>query len=184
MSITEKEWEQARDRAVDLLDQAGIVLTDEEKEDMEIVDYGFGNLDDIGTEIVVYINNDYYCAKELILFPGQICPEHRHPPLEDDYRGKQETFRCRWGEVYLHVEGEETPDSKAVPLEGREEYYTADKEIVLKPGEQYTISPDTKHWFQAGEKGAIVSEFSSPSVDEEDVFTDPKVERIPTIVSE
>src|SRR6185437_11532858 len=43
------------------------------------------------------------CAKELVLFPGQTCPEHRHPPLGPDKPGKEETFRCRWGTVYLYV---------------------------------------------------------------------------------
>jgi D-lyxose ketol-isomerase len=54
-------------------------------------------------------------------------------------------------------------------------------EMVLHPGDQYTIAPDTLHWFQAGEHGAIVSEFSSTSVDELDVFTDPNVKRVPEI---
>jgi D-lyxose ketol-isomerase len=52
-------------------------------------------------------------------------------------------------------------------------------EISLNPGEQYTIPPDTLHWFQAGDLGAIVSEFSSTSRDESDVFTDPRIRRIP-----
>jgi len=44
-------------------------------------------------------------------------------------------------------------------------------------GDQLTISPDTLHWFQAGEEGAIVSEFSTRSRDETDVFTDPSIRR-------
>ena len=52
-------------------------------------------------------------------------------------------------------------------------------EIALSPGQQYTIPPDTLHWFQAGDEGAIVSEFSSISRDESDVFTDPRIRRIP-----
>ena len=50
-------------------------------------------------------------------------------------------------------------------------------EIVLAPGEQYTIPPDTLHWFQAGAEGAIVSEFSTQSRDELDVFSDPQIVR-------
>lgn len=178
--ITKEEWRRARDRAVGLLEKAGIVLTPEEKEGIEIVDYGLGDLERVGTEIVVYVNTERYCAKELVLFPCQTCPEHLHPPL-DDNPGKQETFRCRWGEVYLHVPGEETRNPRAKPPKEREEYYTAKKEIVLTPGKQYTIPPNTPHWFQAGDQGAVISEFSSKSVDEKDVFTDPKVERITEI---
>jgi D-lyxose ketol-isomerase len=51
-------------------------------------------------------------------------------------------------------------------------------EIVLRPGEQYTIPPDTWHWFQAGDAGAIVSEFSTRSTDEHDIFVDPDIRRV------
>lgn len=45
-------------------------------------------------------------------------------------------------------------------------------EIVLEPGEQYTLYPETWHWFQAGEEGAVVSEFSTMSTDDTDLFFD------------
>ncbi|MHB1630169.1 MAG: D-lyxose/D-mannose family sugar isomerase, partial [Bacilli bacterium] len=60
--------------------------------------------------------------------------------------------------------------------------YTVFCEIELKPGDQYTIAPDTLHWFQAGAEGAVVSEFSSTSRDESDMFTDPRIQRIPETV--
>jgi D-lyxose ketol-isomerase len=95
-----------------------------------------------------------------------------------------ETFRCRSGEVYLYVEGEPTSNIKAVIPPKSVDYYTVFHEIKLLPGEQYTIMPGIKHWFQAGETGAIVSEFSSTSRDEFDIFTDPHVERIPVIIED
>ncbi len=52
--------------------------------------------------------------------------------------------------------------------------FTVWHEIELNPGDQYTLKPDTKHWFQAGDEGAIVSEFSTRSRDESDIFTDPQ----------
>jgi D-lyxose ketol-isomerase len=110
--------------------------------------------------VFVYVNTDRYCAKELVLYPRQTCPEHRHPPF-DGTPGKEETFRCRSGLVQLYVDGEE---------------------IVLRRGEQHTIPPDTLHWFQAGEEGAVVSEFSSASRDDLDVFTDPAIRRVPVVV--
>jgi D-lyxose ketol-isomerase len=48
---------------------------------------------------------------------------------------------------------------------------------VLGPGEQYTIPPNTLHSFEAGEEGAIVSEFSTTSRDDLDIFTDPRIVR-------
>ena len=41
------------------------------------------------------------------------------------------------------------------------------------------IMPDTLHWFQAGDQGAVISEFSTRSTDENDIFTDPRIQRVP-----
>lgn len=164
-------------RTVEILEKAGILLTEEEQKNIEIADMGLGHLEVEGLQLFTYINTDRYCAKELVLFPRQTCPEHLHPPVNGE-PGKQETFRCRWGTVYLYVEGEETAEIQGIPPAGKEDVYTARHEIILRPGQQYTIDPGTKHWFQAGEEGAIVSEFSSTSRDEFDVFTDPLVRRL------
>ncbi|ATY27145.1 D-lyxose/D-mannose family sugar isomerase [Bacillus velezensis] len=154
--------------------KAGIVLTDDEVEDIQIMDYGLGKLKETGLQLFIYVNTDRYCSKELVLFPRQTCPEHRHPPVGGE-KGKQETFRCRWGKVYLYVEGEKTENPSVLPPEEDKEYYTVWHEIVLEPGGQYTIPPDTKHWFQAGEEGAVITEMSSTSTDDHDVFTDPRI---------
>lgn len=162
----------------ELFERADIVLSDSELENIDYADFGLDNIEKEALNLVVYVNNKRYCAKEMVLLPRQTCPEHLHPDLEN-MEGKQETFRCRWGKVYLYVEGEDLkPDeiSATLPKENSQ-YYTAGKEIVLTPGEQYTIDPRTKHWFQAGPEGAVISEFSSPSYDEYDVFTNPNIKR-------
>jgi D-lyxose ketol-isomerase len=171
------EVDKARGRAIEMLERAGIAITPEEAQNLEIADFGLGRLESEGLEIVTYTNNDRYCAKELMLFPHQTCPEHKHPPVQGR-AGKQETFRCRQGIVYLYVPGEPVAAPKAKPPT---EFYTVFHEIILRPGEQYTLPPETLHWFQAGPEGAIVSEFSSPSVDEADIFTDPNVKRVPVV---
>lgn len=178
--LSQSEVDRARARAAALLAEAGIVLTPEEQSLLEVADFGLGDLDRTGLELVVYENNDRYCAKELVLFPRQTCPEHRHPPIGDD-PGKRETFRCRRGRVWLYVEGEPTEPLQAQVPDGDEEHYTVFHEVELRPGRQYTIPPDTKHWFQAGDEGAVVSEFSSMSRDEYDVFTDPRIRRVPEV---
>lgn len=174
---------QAQQRTAEMFRQVGIVLTPEEQNNIEVASFGLDNLEREGLELITYINTDRYCAKELVLFPRQTCPEHRHPPVGSD-PGKMETFRCRWGKVWLYVEGEPTDSIQAVVPAGSEAYYTVFHEIELNPGEQYTIPPDTKHWFQAGDEGAIVSEFSSTSRDEFDIFTDPRIQRIPVIIED
>jgi D-lyxose ketol-isomerase len=174
------EVEAARKRAAEMLKRAGIVITADERSDMEVIDLGLGEFERTGLVLVVYVNTDRYCGKELIMFPRQTCPEHRHPRVEVD-PGKMETFRCRWGKVWLYSEGEATARPKARVPEGSEDYYTVFHEVELNPGQQYTIPSDTLHWFQAGDEGAIVSEFSSTSRDESDVFTDPRIQRAPVI---
>ncbi len=153
--ITGDEQRQAQVYAAEQLAAAGIALTEAERDAIEVADFGLSRLREQGLIVLVYVNTDRYCAKELVLYPGQACPEHRHPPF-DGNPGKEETFRCRRGLVYLQVDG---------------------TEIVLKPGDQHTIPPDTLHSFRAGPEGAVVSEFSSTSRDDLDVFTDPNVRR-------
>ena len=175
--MSPEKIEEARKRTREILCKAGIVLTREESDRIEITDVGLGRLEEEGLEIVVYENNERYCAKELVMFPRQTCPEHRHPPV-DGNAGKMETFRVRQGVVWLYVEGTPTKPIKAIIPEVSRAYYTVFHEIELTPGKQYTIAPNTGHWFQAGDEGAIVSEFSSPSRDDADVFTDPRIVRV------
>jgi D-lyxose ketol-isomerase len=181
--LTRTQVRDAQKGAAALLNRVGIHLTDEEKAHIEIAEFGLGELAHTGLELVVYVNTDRYCAKELVLFPRQTCPEHRHPPVGND-PGKMETFRCRWGKVWLYVEGAATEPIQAAVPKSSTAYYTVFHEIELNSGEQYTIPPNTLHWFQAGDEGAVVSEFSSTSRDESDIFTDPRIKRIPEIMEE
>ncbi len=175
--------QETRDRYCRLIEQAGIVLTTSEQQELEIADFGLNDLQRQGLGIVVYENNGRYCAKELAMLPRQTCPEHRHPPIMNDRGeqvdpGKQETFRCRAGKVWLFVEGPAAASPSCRPPSGSEAHYTVWHEVELNPGDQYTIPPNTLHWFQAGDEGAVISEFSSVSRDESDIFTDPAIRRV------
>jgi D-lyxose ketol-isomerase len=95
--------------------------------------------------------------------------------------GKEETFRCRWGTVYLYIPGAPSANPACKPPAGSEGHYTMRHEIALHPGDQYTLAPDTPHWFQAGPEGAVVSEFSTRSTDDADRFRDPRIKRAPEV---
>lgn len=175
--MTSQEYQKALKRTYSYLKKAAIVIRQSERRSLEIVDFSLGRLEEIGLQLFTYINDERYCAKELVLFPYQICPEHRHP-RQGKEPGKKETFRCRLGQVYLYVPGPKTENPQAVVPEDKKKTFTVWREIILTPGDQYTIQPDTRHWFQGGPEGAVVSEFSSHSHDESDIFTDEEVERV------
>ena len=174
--LTEKQYEITRNRTIDFLKKAGIAITDQEKEKITVFDFDLGDLDNVGLELLVYVNTTRVCAKELVLFPGQTCVEHSHPTF-GAVPGKEETFRCRWGKVYLYVPGEPTRNIQARIPELIQDYVTVFHEIELNPGQQYILFPDTLHWFQAGPEGAVISEFSTTNTDETDQFTDPRIKR-------
>ena len=179
--LTRDEVIRRQQQSLDLFSQAGLVITPAEKDRIEIADFGLGDFEQTGLGVLVYVNTQRVCAKELAMLPRQTCPEHRHPTVGGRL-GKEETFRCRWGTVYLYLPGEASQPRHAHPPAGRQETYNVWREVVLKPGEQCTLSPDTRHWFQSGDQGAVVSEFSSTSTDEADVFTDPEIQRLTQVV--
>ncbi len=172
----------AQARARLMLADAGIQITSAESAAIEVADLQLNRLSIEGLQLLTYFNDARYCAKELVLFPRQTCPEHRHPPVHGD-AGKQETFRCRNGVVYLYVEGPRTHPIQARIPEAGVPFYTVFHEHILHPGDQHTIPPNTLHWFQAGPEGAIVSEFSSTSRDAFDVFTNPNIRRATVVDS-
>jgi len=174
--LTHDELNGARDRAAAALADSGIVLTSRERASIEVADFGLSRLDEVGLQLVTYVNTPRVCAKELVLFPRQTCPEHRHPPTASS-PGKEETFRCRGGTVFLYVEGVPTENPVCRPPAFCADAFTVWHEVELRPGEQHTIAPNVLHWFQAGDAGAVVSEFSTTSTDELDVFTDPRITR-------
>ena len=180
--LTQDEVKRRQQQSLDLFHRAGLVITPAEQEGIEVADFGLGDFEGTGLGVLIYVNTQRVCAKELAMLPRQTCPEHRHPSV-NGRPGKEETFRCRWGEVYLYLPGDASQPRRSNPPAGRESTYTVWREVVLKPGDQYTLSPDTLHWFQAGDQGAVVSEFSSTSTDEADVFTDLDIQRFTRIVA-
>ncbi len=179
ISVSEKQKAVAHTLAA--LAEAGIALTPGEEQRIEVADFGLSRLSEVGLQLLTYVNTASVCAKELVLSPWQTCPEHTHPPVEGE-PGKEETFRCRRGTVLLYVPGARSENPGARVPADVVPYLTVWREVVLQPGEQYTLEPNTLHWFQAAGDGAIVSEFSTTSRDEADIFTDPRIERATTVV--
>ena len=143
---------------------------------MEIADFGLGEIEISGAQIITLVDTPQIAAKILVMLPHQTEPEHTHPAI-GEYLGKEETIRCEWGELYLFSPGNPTAHPKGQPPAHRRETYTVCKEEILHPGDQVTFPPNTPHWFQGGPQGAVIWSFSTKVVDKKDIFTDPAIIR-------
>ena len=157
------EKEGARKKAYLVMMGSGVRVTEKEMENLLVEDYGCNNLKTIGSQRVVYLNDAVYAA-EVVLFPGQTRPELRHP-------GRDVTFRCREGKVYVYTEGEQPVPIKAKLPKGKNLDFTVFCETELNPGEQITIPAGKKYWLQGAENGALLLELSGPYDAGQDVFT-------------
>mgnify|MGYP000934529162 CR=1 FL=1 len=177
--LKKKEVFEAQIKAAELIKKSGIKISDEEVKRIEVVDFGLGNLQKEGAQILTFYSTNRASAKVIVLFPYQTLPEHWHPQIGND-PGKEETIRVAYGTVYLYIPGEANIKEGFIP-KGKEEYYTARHEIVMKCCDQITLIPGTKHWLQSGEEGAVMYSFSTCARDVLDLFSDPHIVRIPKI---
>jgi D-lyxose ketol-isomerase len=163
--------------AAGLIARAGILVRDDEIASIELADFGLGNLQSEGAQILTLVQTPRVAAKLIVLFPGQTLPEHWHPPVGDD-PGKEETIRVFWGSLSLCTPGDDGLTRAAIPS-GKDRFYTCRRERLLSAGEQSYLPPGTRHWFQGGPEGVVAGSFTSVAHDTLDRFTDPGVIRRP-----
>jgi len=180
--ITRALLESAQQRAVEMIRDSGVVITEDEASAIDAVDFGLSNLEAEGAQILTMVQTERVSVKLLVLFPNQTEPEHWHPPVDDD-PGKEETVRVVKGPVYFYVDGPDTLNGGFI-VPGKESVYTCRHEVVLHAGEQMTLQPGAKHWFQAGAEGAVLYSYSSVARDVLDGFTDPLIRRETVVVDE
>ena len=179
--IRKQELQEVCSEALNLIEQAGIYLTEFDKKNLTAADFGLNNIRDEGIEILTLFDTNRMAAKILVLLPFQTEPEHWHPPVGDD-PGKEEVIRAIWGDLTFYIPGVNNMQ-KGFIVEGKEHCYTMRHEVDLKPGDQLILPPGTKHWFQAGARGAVMYSFSTKVTDLMDQFTDPNVIR-QTVIEE
>jgi D-lyxose ketol-isomerase len=180
--ITRSQLKELQQKAFKLFKKAGLRLTEEECDRIEVADFGLGAPECEGAQIFTFVQTNRYAAKIIGLLPGQTLPEHWHPPVGDD-PGKQETVRVAWGRLYICADGPDTL-KKGLIVPGKEAVYTARCESVCAPGATRTFQPGEKHWFQAGPAGTVFYSFSSVVRDTLDGFSDPAVQRSTRIVGD
>jgi D-lyxose ketol-isomerase len=159
-------------QAYELLEKSGFSLTHSELSSMEANDFGLDNFEEEGFFLIDLLRTDRVRVNLLILLPNQSLPQHLHPSYEDE-EGKEETLRVLYGETKVYVEGDENNPEIRIP-ENKEPFYTSRHEIHLKLGEQYSVSPNTKHWFQAGPNGSVNIAFQNRVNEDHNVFYDPE----------
>ena len=178
--ITRAEHKNAQGKAAGMIQKSGIKIGEDEIDRIEVVDFGLSHLEIEGAQILTFFSTDRVTAKVIALFPGQTLPEHWHLPVGDD-PGKQEIIRVVDGTACICIPGDDTLKSAKIPA-GKEDMYTCRHEVVMKECDQLILEPGTKHWFQAGDEGAIMYSFSTCARDMLDRFTDPKVVRKTVVV--
>jgi len=178
--ITTQELLHARRQAAGMIREAGIHITDKEADGIEVVDFGLSRLEKEGVQVLTLVQTDRISVKVLALFPNQTEPEHWHPPVGSD-PGKEETVRVISGTMYFYVPGENT-FKEGFLVKGKEHCYTMRHELVMRPGDQVTLAPGVKHWFQARNEGVVMYSFSTIARDVMDQFTDKAIVRTTKVV--
>jgi D-lyxose ketol-isomerase len=178
--LTRQLQQIARRQAGEMISRAGIHVTDKEAESIEVVDFGLNRLHKEGVQVLTLLQTERISVKVLALFPNQTEPEHWHPPVADD-PGKEETVRVISGTLYFYIPGANT-FKEGFLVKGKEHCYTMRHEIVMRPGDQITLAPGAKHWFQARAEGVVMYSFSTVARDALDQFTDKDIVRITKII--
>ncbi|MEL7147886.1 MAG: cupin domain-containing protein, partial [Bacteroidota bacterium] len=99
-----------------------------------------------------------------------------------DDPGKEEVIRAISGDLRFYIPGENSMKEGFI-VDDKQSCYTMRNEVVMKPGDQLVLPAGTKHWFQAGEEGAVMYSFSTTVTDLNDQFTDPDIVR-ETVIEE
>jgi len=178
--LMKQQQQQARRQAGEMIGRAGIHVTDQEAEGIEVVDFGLSRLEKEGVQVLTLVQTERISVKVLALFPNQTEPEHWHPPVAGD-PGKEETVRVISGTLFFYIPGENT-FKEGFLVKGKEHCYTMRHEIVMRPGDQITLAPGVKHWFQARDEGVVMYSFSTIARDALDQFTDKEIVRITKII--
>ena len=113
--------------------------------------YGLEKFYKFGLSMIVIINKSY-CKKYLFLFKKQIHPEQFH-------KKKKETFLILFGKIELNI----TFNKKK-------------KQMIMKPGEVFTIEPGMIHGFKAlSLTGAVIEEISTESIRTDSYYIDDRI---------
>lgn len=142
-----------------------------------------------GTEIDLYRDNEFQIVQAVDGMSRY--PEERAVDVVAVFPGKSETFKAIYGDGVLFADTAQVifcppgVDPEAIPPEllplvetvRKEQAITTKRMIYMTLGMNVLLSKNTRHAFLAGKNGCVYLEFSTPSMDEADRFTDKRVVR-------
>ncbi len=140
--ITQMAYREAKQRAADLLGQTGVSLTQDELAQIAVADFGLGDLEKVGAQILTLLDSPEIAAKLIVLFPWQVLPEHRHPWALSGESGKRygaSSVRsiCMW-KISPRIQVPDCTPTTARP--GDPDAWAT----------RAALAPNTFHWFRAG----------------------------------
>jgi len=180
--ITRTQERDLRARATSIFREMGFPLDPDELERSAVADFGLSRPESEGAQILTLFATERISAKLIALLPGQILPEHWHPPVSAD-PGKEEILRGFWGMVMYFDEGTANLDNVEFPA-GKADCYSCRSRLDLSPGDQVIIPPGRKHWMKGGPEGGCVISFSTCVRDILDQFTDPDIVRTTRVMED
>jgi len=180
--ISRSQERSLRQKAAEILLQTGAPVTQAEMDSIAVADFGLSVPLQEGAQILTLFATERISAKLIVLLPGQILPEHWHPPVGGD-PGKEEILRGYWGSVLYFEEGSAPVDTSLIPP-GKQTSFTCGNLIELTAGSQVIIPPGVKHWMRGGPSGGCIFSFSTCVRDILDQFTDKNVIRTTMVVDD
>ena len=156
--------------------------------------YGIREYNDDGTPKVVGGEQQYrYLDMDYAIMQSESrdskLPSEMLEAIVHHFEGKSETFKMIYGDAVLFsddaivlsspVDVNVVPDRFNAEIDKvrAEQVITTTKMIYMAPGSEILLPKHTKHALLAGADGAVYLEFSTPSLDEADVFSDERVMR-------
>ncbi len=146
-------------------------------ENFWVTDFGLGKFTEIGMGGIFWLNlkEENYFAHEIYLLPGQSIPEHRHMATPNA-AAKRESWHVRHGWVRLFAEGESTPGVEEWIPSTHQQCIQSKAMSRLMAGEvAHMGGPEQWHFMQAGDQGAVVTEYATYHDGDGLQFTHPKV---------
>ncbi|MBR4394659.1 MAG: D-lyxose/D-mannose family sugar isomerase [Oscillospiraceae bacterium] len=183
LSFTPEEWETKGHEYDEIRDNAL---------GWDITDYGEGNFAVKGLSLITIRNGNVhdpkytktYAEKIMMLYPGQISPNHFHWNKMEDIinRGGGDIIFRLWN-ADREDEGKLLDTDVLICQDGRRYYVKAGSDIVLKPGESLSLYPYYYHEFYipADSEKVLIGEVSMCNDDNTDNRFYEPLGRFPTI---